>query len=296
MNSLCIYHGGCTDGIASAYAVWRARKDFAYYPGVYQQEPPWDQVEVAKCVYFVDFSYKQDVMREVARRCPGEVTVLDHHETARDCLEPLFADRTLRGEFDMDRCGALITWDWFHSPNNRLPLLEHIDARDRWVNPRPPGNDEIIMALRSYSHHHDELELWDELMHPSALEGLETEGRAIMRYYRQRVDEAKRAATQWTLGSVGMPVVNASFALASDVAGELAAEHDGVAAVWWANADGTITFSMRARGDFHAGRFCETFAGGGGHAGAAGFKVPASYVDVERRHCMGIAGKAESSQ
>ena len=44
---LCIYHGGCTDGIAAAWVVWRADPTYVFYPGIYQQEPPWELIDKA---------------------------------------------------------------------------------------------------------------------------------------------------------------------------------------------------------------------------------------------------------
>ena len=44
-----------------------------------------------------------------------EVEVLDHHETAMDDLLPLLDKGVIEGDFDMDRCGAVMVWNWFSS-------------------------------------------------------------------------------------------------------------------------------------------------------------------------------------
>lgn len=275
MRPICIYHGGCTDGVAAAWAMWRALPDAEYFPGVYQTAPPFVD---NRQVFLLDFSYKRPVMEKIAALA-DTVTVLDHHKTARDDLLPLFESGLIEGEFDMDRCGALMAWDWFNPTAQRPALLQHIDAQDRWLSTRDAP---LIIALRSYPHapRNDSREALDELMKTwggfmtdEGLAKLRADGAAIFRYYRARVDETKPHATTMTLGEYeNVPVVNAPFYLASDVAGELAQDApDGIAAVWWQNKDGSKTYSLRSRGDVDVGVLATQF-GGGGHPGAAGFK------------------------
>ncbi len=275
MNGLCIYHGGCTDGVAAAWAVHEAHPDWRFYPGVYQQDPPWALIRESSEVYLVDFSYKQGVMRRIADQCHGPVYVLDHHATAEDDLKPLLAEGVLHGQFDMERCGALMAWDWFHE-QPRPPLMAYIDARDRWVMNDVVLEhvlDHVIMALRSYSHDMPlQFDLWGELMEAPAL--LAAEGIAIHRYYRILVEDAKGRAQLVTLGPYqNVPCANAPYNLASEVAGELAKDSpDGLAFVWWQNSDGSYTTSLRSRdGGPHVGNLAIQW-GGGGHPEAAGFR------------------------
>ena len=280
-KGLCIYHGGCTDGVAAAWAVWSRFPEWQFYPGVYQQEPPWELIDAVQDVWLVDFSYKRAVIEKMAER--ARVHVLDHHRTARDDLAPLFEADVIHGKFDMERCGAMLAWDWFHYGSPRPALLEHIDARDRWITPRPRDNDPIVMALRSHWHAVGAgaapdwpalMQRWSLLMRAAQLSKLATEGYAILRYFRQRVEETKPHATTMSLGPLeDVPVVNAPYYLASEVAGELAADSpSGIAAVWWANKDGSVTFSLRSRGEFDVGELATQY-GGGGHPGAAGFRM-----------------------
>lgn len=301
---LCIYHGGCTDGVAAAWAVWTKHPNWTFYPGVYQQEPPWDLIAIAGEVMFVDFSYKLPVMRRIAEY-DVRLTVIDHHKTAEADLAALFGDDDVVGIFDMDRCGALLTWDTLWPDAPRPELLTHIDARDRWIDDPPLHNDAVIIALRSYDHSpsDDSPAAWDGLMDAWAgfmhlgSERLADEGVSILRYYRQRVDETKRHASTFALGEYrDVPLVNAPYYLASEVAGELAVDApDKIAAVWWQNKGGDVTFSLRSRGDVDVGVLATKY-GGGGHPGAAGFKVDGleELIAMQGRTIQEVAAQARA--
>lgn len=300
MSGLCIYHGGCTDGVAAAWAIWKKFPTWKFYPGVYQKEPPYDLIAGAEEVVFVDFSYKQNVMRKVAK-AGKRLTVLDHHKTARDDLIPLFEEGVIdAGEFDMGRCGALMAWDYYHDASARPPLLMKVDAQDRFT---PDRDAATIMALRSYAHKPDDdtvtawqrlMIWWDWLMTDEGFNALSSDGQAIHRYYRARVEETKPHAAPVDIGEYkGVPVVNAPFYLASDVAGELAVNApDGIAAVWWLNKDGSVTFSLRSRGEVDVGKLATSF-GGGGHPGAAGFRMDSLFACMSDTRIDGFGAVGE---
>jgi oligoribonuclease NrnB/cAMP/cGMP phosphodiesterase (DHH superfamily) len=113
-KTLVIYHGNCADGFGAAWAARRyfrsLREPAEYYPGVYQDPPP-DCTN--KRVYLLDFSYKKKVMEQIIEQA-ARVTVLDHHKTAEEDLRDLFNSRRIDGEFDLERSGAMITWEWFN--------------------------------------------------------------------------------------------------------------------------------------------------------------------------------------
>ena len=263
-KTLCIYHGGCDDGFGSAYLVNHflgGEVDLHY--GVYQTEPP-DCTD--RDVLIVDFSYKRDVMEQIADQARS-VTVLDHHKSAEIELRDLLADQTIRGEFDMERSGVAMTWDWFCSTPEALPwLFVYIQDRDLWRK-QMPNCDEIIMALRSYP---QDLHVWRDIL-DAGPDALLAEGRAIHRYYRTVVDDLKRNVVRGLIGGVDVPVVNSPYHFASELAGELA-EDAPFAACYWDHAHGT-TYSLRSRDGGMDVSNVATRYGGGGHRNAAGFKT-----------------------
>lgn len=263
MKPLAIYHGGCDDGFGSAYVINRAlggAVDFHY--GIYQADPPDC---TGRVVYLLDFSYNREVMEKIADQADA-VTVLDHHKSAEADLSGLLDAEIIDGEFDMGRSGAAMTWDHFFPGAERPWLIDYIQDRDLWRK-LLPNSDEIIMALRSYP---QDFQVWAEIVEngPAALL---TEGKAIHRYYRTIVDSLKQNAVRQTIGGVSVPVVNSPFHFASELAGELA-EGEPFAACYWNHAHGT-TYSLRSRADGMDVSEVASQYGGGGHRGAAGFKL-----------------------
>jgi len=259
---LCIYHGGCDDGFASAYAVHLAySKGVDFHYGIYQQEPPDC---TGREVFLVDFSYKRDVMEKIIA-VADRVTVLDHHKSAEAELTPLLESGKLDGRFDMTRCGAVITWNYFSVNSTPMPwLFEYIQDRDLWRK-QLPDCDQIIMALRSYPH---DFKIWGSII-AKGRDALHKEGVSIYRYYRQIVDNLKETAIRQRIGGIEVPVVNCPPQFSSEIAGELA-ENRQFAACYRTHAHGT-TYSLRSRkGGLDVSAIAKQY-GGGGHANAAGF-------------------------
>lgn len=292
MKPLCIYHGGCDDGFAAAWAVRNALGDeVEFYPGVYQRDPPPHD---ARDVIFVDFSYKRPVLDAMAQRA-NSILILDHHKTAAEDLADLpvpppfeiwneaVASRALsRGLrmaalFDMARSGAALAWDYFNS-GPRPGFIEYVQDRDLWRKALP-NSDEFTIALRSYP---QDFETWDWMVRAGP-EALIEEGRGIQRYYRMRVEELKRHAYLASLAGVPCCISNAPYFAASEVAGELC-DRGGASfgACYFEVEPGRFQYSLRSRGDFDVSAIARQF-GGGGHKNAAGFSVngaPAHKVET----------------
>lgn len=279
---LCIYHGYCDDGFAAAWVVrQRLGSNVEFYPGVYQQEPP---DVTGRDVLLVDFSYKRPVLERMAETAHS-IIILDHHKTAQEDLSGFFTPPSWEGWlhaidgqlsvntrvtalFDMERSGAGIAADYFDIGRGVRPdFIDYIQDRDLWRK-KLPGGDEFTIALRS---HPQDFDVWDKLARDP--EGLIDEGKAIQRYYRQRVEELKRSAYEAVIDGYTCWIANAPYFAASEVAGELAEKTD-FGACYFEVAQGRWQYSLRSRRDFDVSAVAKVF-GGGGHKGAAGFTVDA---------------------
>lgn len=282
MKPLVIYHGGCLDGFGAAYAAWKKFGDTVeFHPGIYGEAPP---PIAGRLVYIVDFSYKRPMLESMAREAQA-IIVLDHHKSAKEDLagfpEPplqvdlddgegfaavaAFAQRLpIFTIFDMERSGAMITWEFFHGANTAPDLIDYIEDHDLWRK-RLSCSDEVHFALTSYPMDFD---VWDNLN----VAGLVYEGTSIRRFFRAQMENVKKGAyTAWIAG-YKVPVCNANYLFASDLANELA-KTAPFAATYFEN-EGWVNVSLRSTAEgLDVSKIAAQF-GGGGHKHAAGFRVP----------------------
>lgn len=253
-----LYHSPCQDGFGAAFAAWKKFGKGATYWGVnYGKGIP--DMPGATEVYILDFSYPKADLEALAQKC--KVVVLDHHKTAKEQLEGLpFA------QFDMNRSGAGMAWDYFHPTTPRPWLINYIEDRDLWKH-KLPNTHEVAAALFSYA---QDFNTWDEFTEEKIL----TEGSAILRYKTILTDEMARNIQMVNfLEFKGVPVVNASGSLISDIGEVLRVKYptSPFCAIYYDTKDGKRKWSLRSTDSQDdvaavAGRF-----GGGGHRNAAGF-------------------------
>ena len=235
MTKLCIYHGGCPDGFGAAYAVWKRFGDeVEYYPATHGDPPP---DVTGRDVIMVDFSYKRPVLTEMLKRC-NSMIILDHHKTARDDLVTLFHPK-LQVVFDMERSGAVITWEYFHCNTDVPALLLHIQDRDLW-NWKLPFSREILTALDT---HDMRFRVWDELH----VRDLATVGVHMLAYYNSIVADMVDKADIMELDGYTVPVLNAPYFMASDL-GNILAKGYPFAVIYSTDARG-VRYSLRSASD-----------------------------------------------
>lgn len=275
---LVIYHGNCADGFSAAWCFWRKYGENAdYVAGVYSQNPP----DVAgRDVYLVDFSYKREVVERMLEQA-NSVTLIDHHKTAIDDLRPLKVEQvgygleTFGWFCDLDRSGATLAWDYLFPGESRPLLLGHIEDRDLWRF-KLAGTREIQATV--FSHEYT-FEQWDKLMAADQTELLKmtVAGAAIERKHHKDIAELlKVCKRRMVIGGHDVPVASLPYTLVSDAATAMA-EGEKFAACYWDTADGRV-FGLRATAEgMDVGDIAKLY-GGGGHAKAAGFKVPRHHV------------------
>jgi len=296
-RALVIYHGHCPDGFTAAWVAARALRDVELFSGKYGEPPPLE-LATDRDVYVVDFSYPLHEMLELAR-IASFLVVLDHHKTAAEALsghgglESMVidtpAEETVLVEFDMDRSGAGITWDYFHrawkgEPRRRPWIVDYVQDRDLWRFALPHSKA-VSLWIRTSGY---TLEAWDE-MAAMKLEDVLEQAQGCARYLLHYVEDALQNAYPVTFSYQipdphGAPAdlmwteepaiaVNATREGVSDVL-HAALERHGVrvAVGWHITAAGDIRCDLRSVKDFD----CSVIArhlGGGGHAQASGFRM-----------------------
>lgn len=298
---LCIYHGNCADGFTAAWAVHRRfGNDWGYHAGIYQNPPP---DVTGRDVVLVDFSYKRDVLREMARAARS-ILVLDHHKTAADDLRasdgtdepgphvrrlpsmPTWDEHMqqttiddahgvpyceIYAYFDMNRSGAGIAWDFFHPDAERPAIVNYAEDRDLWRFQLPFSRD-----INAFVFAHDySFDVWESLARQLAtrFDSCVDMGAAIEKKHHKDVAELVSALKRrMTIGGHEVWAASLPYTLTSD-AGHLMATGEPFAACYWDTPEGRV-FSLRSTDEgLDVSEIAKQY-GGGGHRNASGFRLP----------------------
>ncbi len=230
-------------------------------------------------VYIVDFSYPRDVLIEMNEKAKSLV-VLDHHKTAQSALEGLdFC------QFDMNRSGAGMAWDYFFPNQDRPWLVNYVEDQDIWKWEHPKAR----IACSYINSIDNEFENWMGFCYDWLDKPEETFKNALQQgeIITRTIDHfCKVTADLGTLGVIDgheVPVVNAPFFAASQLLNEMCSKPlaDGswpkFAAGWHVNKYGQVKYSLRSTENPETGEAFDVSAlaqkfGGGGHHKASAFR------------------------
>lgn len=296
MKPLVVYHNNCADGFGAAFAAWKVLGDKAEYQPMNYSDIDTHLEYTGRDVYVLDFSFPKEVMEHMFANA-SRVVWLDHHATVfKDWgYEP---DILVGGDLDIpaphivildnNRSGAMLAWEYFH-PGTEVPMLiQHIDDRDRWVW-QLESTRAFSEALNSYPYTFD---TWDVLLDETgytACNGLEgydrfvSEGEAILRATQQRVDgKANGELKTVCLGSKEAVHEGLALNATNDISeiGNAVAKKSGTFSLsFFIKGDDAIC-SLRSIAPYDVSVIAKYY-GGGGHAQAAGFKMPISRFFTE---------------
>ena len=297
-NIIVLYHDNCLDGFGAAYAAWTVLGDTAeYIPVNYNEDfPVTNTYWAGKTVYLLDFCYKTDNLVYLCEMVgkDGKVIVIDHHVGALKYMERCSDINTLHNFsfiFNIEKCGCVLAWEFFH-PNVRTPeLLRHIQDGDLgylWQDPERclVGSKEIRAALSSKANIKRAFTVWHNLIHGEGVNFIDllNTGTVLLNDFEQRCEDI--AATAYTCAidysymahcikhayiNNGL-AVNATEQYASEVGNILAKQSGTYGAVWTYKGAGKYKVSLRSVKEFDV-LLIAKFYGGGGHNNAAGFYV-----------------------
>lgn len=277
MTIKVLYHDKCSDGFGAAYATWKffmkypptvARDEIEYIPVNYNEPPP--PITAQDVLYIVDFSYPRQVLLDMMSRCK-ELYVLDHHDTARAELSGL-----PNCHFDNERSGAMITWNYFHA-DNAPKLLRYVQDRDLWRFKLPHSkevNDYIATVPKDFM-------AWQALEQEMELNFDKVIAKSQV-LYDQKIRTIKALSeNRWVMDcfkpQLGRFVIcNAPSTFASDLGNYLLQQHPDCefSMSWYVAPDNSVRISLRAAGKVHVGNLSRIHFNGGGHANAAGGRLP----------------------
>ncbi len=273
---LVIFHGNCLDGFGSAYAAYvhfniQQGIEAIFVPAAHGDAPPDAK---GRTVYLVDFAYKRAAMLELCQQA-ARVVVLDHHISAQQDLAGLEQEcANLEMLFDMERSGAVISWEYFHTAPVPF-LIACVQDRDMWRYEIPETYD-LNAALMSHPFTFAGWHAWAN--DHDALQTLVQEGKAINRYRQQMIEQHKRGAVMGTIAGFQVPIINCPRAIVSELLGELAVGQPFAAG--YTDRGTRRAWSLRSTKEGEDVARIATLLGGGGHRNAAGFASEIPLADT----------------
>ena len=288
LRPLVLYHARCPDGMAAA---WVVRKFFTekgldgkytdaeFVPTDYGTPLPRDFE--GRAVYCVDFCPdRPEHLLRLADGCPA-LTIIDHHKTTPPAMALLAGRPNVQFVYDKNHSGGFLCWEHFFPDADPPPLVRYTQDRDLWTW-KLPRSREVSAYLSTLPW--DDFAAWTEAddtlraagERPHESHGVVVAGRTVLALQRRLIEDHKLQVFETELDGHAVPAVNCSCdAIISDLAGELAAGR-AFAVAWYVRHDGQAKVSLRSRGETGIDvTTVTTRYGGGGHAQAGGFQVPA---------------------
>lgn len=258
-------HKSCADGSGAAWAAWSKFGDQAKYYFKHYGDPVGDLAPNSE-IYIVDFSFPKEVLLDLVAQ-GHKVQVLDHHKSAQADLADLpFA------LFDMNKSGCRLAWEFFHPGKDVPKLLLAVEDRDLWRF-KYPDTKAISAYLGTIPWTFEE---WSKLAAQLELdpERVVAMGDAVHRYQERTAEDAAAKADTLTIAGFRVKGKNQTH-LISEVGNKILEKFSDTpfSATYFLDNNFQFIFSLRSRGNVDVSEIAKKF-GGGGHASAAGFKVP----------------------
>ena len=265
MHTLVIYHGNCPDGFCAA-TIAKHELDAAVMHEAHYGAPVPDVTGAV--VYLLDFCYDRKTMEAMAEVAEF-ITVLDHHATAQQDLRDskLWNAKNVTIVFDMNKSGAMLTWEHFHPGVVAPKFVQYIQDRDLWQW-KLPSSREVNTAFWALPKNFD---TWMFYI-IDGVDSLITAGKIQLLYANALIDQMLTQAAIRLIDGHKVPVVNASV-LFSDVCDKLLEVYPDApfAAYYFDRGTGIRQWGSRARLGFDVSAIATKF-GGGGHKAAAGWQ------------------------
>lgn len=271
---LLILHHNDLDGIASAAIVYKYMKTFfeTIITQAVQYGDTWDPELIARAdaTILVDFSFPN--MYALAIAC-NYLVWIDHHETVRTQQQDAWYDPTLFGIRSVDLSACELTWNCYF-PGIRMPnAIKWIGDRDTWkFNHNPQTNLFCAAAFVEISDPEDPV--WNDLLHdgPKEQEMLEI-GASLLGARQQRIEHAVKHGARIRFEGLNALIVNATEDISE--LGEYIYKKLGyeLAIIYSIDETFGVRCSLRTnQKSINCAEIAQKF-GGGGHPGAAGFRL-----------------------
>lgn len=186
-----IYHGPCSDGTGGLWASCHYKPIKNRYACKAGFNPQGDYTGMN--VIFVDLCPKIDYLLELVN-IAKYVVILDHHKSSEQMIMENYSllktISNLHIEFDMERSGCQMAWDYFFDSQPRPFFIDYMGDRDLWTW-KLPSSREINTALweLGYIDSYDLSKLTELMTNPEEKKKyLESSGKFIEAGNKREVD------------------------------------------------------------------------------------------------------------
>ena len=283
-KSIILYHANCADGFGSAwlFELDRAAKQSntqRIYKEVQYGMKNFSDI-LALCnfydnVYILDFSFTKDQIISICSEVyPGQVTLLDHHETAVKNLNwynSIWPENYYQ-KINNNYSGVGQVADYFGIDLEDYPLARYIQDRDLWRFMLPCSKEinAVIGATEKTFETYSGLNA--NLL--NNFEEVVFAGGYLLAQQKLHVNSVVEMARVCLIstptGTYKGLICNCPGFYSSEVGNELAKISGTFGATFQFLKDGKTQVSLRSIGDFNVASIAAAF-GGGGHKNAAGF-------------------------
>lgn len=307
-DTVVLYHRGCNDGIAAAWAAHEVLGDSAIYLP-YQYNDPLPDACKGRHVILVDLSFTMAQIHDHAYS--GEVLslmIIDHHKSAIKQLQNIpnvsnysdylnFRDHSVEYKVwifaDTQHSGAVLSWAFFNNKpanegfawNKDIPLiLQYIEDYDLWKKKM-----DNTMAINAWLVNGElSIERFASMLRTDGtprLNIVET-GNALLTYDAKIERHVLREYVQFVeYNGQKVPLVNAPHHLRNSLGEKLGRKYPFV--ILYTERDGKTIYSLRSvKGQGEDVSVIAEQFGGGGHAEAAAFSIPHTPLDLYKHQAL----------
>ena len=126
-----IYHNRCFDGYTGFYLFMKTDK-WAKKPIVYPDVPSAKTVPPdinGKNIIIIDVAYKAHIIKKIAEKC-NKLLFIDHHISIKDDIKELKLKKPHEVIYDVNECGATLTWKYFYKTKKMPQFVKYIRDND----------------------------------------------------------------------------------------------------------------------------------------------------------------------
>lgn len=272
-----VTHHACDDGAMSAAIVKKFKPNAVVITSTYGHEWKNTVYNAGDSILFTDFCPTPEDLAALYD-AGVKFQVLDHHISSVMAMDKYWETDPRKANiirsfcrFDMNKCGATITWDFFAGPQNVRPrVLEFVEIADTWKwerNENAKYVTQYIRATTKIGSWEDMSKLLNDFDEKSAIEG----GKLLYKRLQADVDSMAEKGRKYNIKGIDVVVVNSAHTNSiSELGHRLASDSTTGCGLIYNIIGNKVKISIRGLKGTTIARELAEKLGGGGHNEAAG--------------------------